>query len=161
MIVLETGYLPWYQKFFLKHHQHTFNRLTISSLLILSVISFTPGGYITFPSPAGFCCCANSMLTDVWSTRSSTGLYGSEIKSSTQPCYRTYQKHRYKHHCRVPITTFNRQNVQDDTYILGDFSRLCFSERKPPLNHVNSSYATSPQLNNNCTSSVNPSENND
>lgn len=44
-----------------------------------------------FPSPAGFCCCGNSMLVDVWSTRSSTGLYGSENKSSTQPCYRTYQ----------------------------------------------------------------------
>lgn len=73
-----------------KPHQHTFNRLTISSLLIFSVISFTPGGYTIFPSPAGFCCCGNSMLVDGM-IRSSTGLYGSENKSSTQPCYRTYQ----------------------------------------------------------------------
>lgn len=43
------------------------------------------------PSPVGFCCCGNSMLVDIWSTRSFTGLYGSENKSSTQPCYRTYQ----------------------------------------------------------------------
>lgn len=63
-----------------------------------------------FPSPAAFCCCGNSMLFGVLSRRSSTGLYGSENKSSAQHAIPLIKNHISEPKFHLLTTYFDQYN---------------------------------------------------